>query len=121
MIRVQVEPSKNRIDLKVDQQVNEADMRRIVQELAAGVKSMQPGWIMVSDFRGLTMVDPDLNSYIVEIQKTVRSASPRKIAVLFDDDVLHFQLRMGANTSGSHDITQRFTDEQEWLAFIDEP
>lgn len=121
MIRLHVDKAKNRLDLIANQQVNEADMLQLVRELSECVHSMQPGWIMVTDYRGLAMLDPNLNPYIVQVQKIVRAASPRKVAVLLDNEVLQLQLRMGADMAVSNDITRRFTDEREWLAYIDRP
>jgi hypothetical protein len=121
MISVRVDPANQRIDMKVDQQVDEADLQRILAEVKAGVLQMRKGWLMTSDFRGQTLVNPKLDTYIAEIQKTVVGASPRKIATLVDSQILKVQLGVGAVAVRSAGITQRFDNEQAWLAYIAAP
>ncbi|MFI5401016.1 MAG: hypothetical protein ACHQZQ_08210 [SAR324 cluster bacterium] len=121
MISVRVDPADQRIELKVDQPVEEPDLRRILAEIKDGVSKMRPGWLMISDFRGLKLVSPKLDTYIADIQKTVISGSPRKIAVLLDSPLLKIQLGVGSVAVRSESITRRFENEQAWLAFIEAP
>ena len=121
MISVRVDPANQRINLKVDQQTDEADMQRILAEVKAGVQQMRPGWLMASDLRGQSLVNPKLDTYIAEIQKTVVGASPRKIATLMDSQIFKLQLGVGAVAVRSAGITQRFDNEPAWLAFIAAP
>jgi hypothetical protein len=121
MISVRVDSIGQLIDLKIDQQVEEADLQRVLAEVKAGVGRMRSGWVMASDFRGLVVVNPALNKYIVEIQKTLLAAAPRKIATLVDSHVLKLQLRVGSDAAQSKDVTQRFDNEPQWLAYIAKP
>jgi hypothetical protein len=121
MISVRVDPAGQRIDLKVDQPVEEADLQRILAKVKAGVRQMRPGWLMTNDLRGQVALNPRLDTYVTKIQTVVLAGSPRKIATLVDSQLLKLQLSVGSVAARSGDITRRFDNEQEWLAFIAEP
>ena len=121
MIQVLVNAARQRIDMKINQQVNEGDILRVLSELKAGVRSMRPGWTMATDLRGLVVVNPALNHHVAEIQKTVAAASPGKFGTLVDSQVLKLQLRMDAKTVQNNGSMHRFDNEKEWRAFVGNP
>lgn len=118
MFSVKADVATQRVTLKVDQTVNEKDLKDILALIKTEVAKMKPGWVMASDFRGMKVVKPELNSYIVEIQKVVMAGKPGRLGTLLDSSVLKMQLHYSSAQAQSADITRRFDNEKDWLAYL---
>jgi hypothetical protein len=120
MIVVKSDFERQRLILKIDQDMVEADFIKILARLDEEIPKLKKGWVMSVDLRGLMMVDGTLSRYITEVQKKIFAGNAKKIGTLVDSYMLKVQLVRGGNEVAPDYNARRFDNEAEWEKYLSE-
>jgi len=120
MIVVKADTERQRLIFIINQEVNEADFIDIVKRFDEEIPKLKKGWVLSSDFRGLSMVDPTLGRYIAILQKKVFDGHARKMGTLMDSFMLKVQLVRGGKEVAPEYNVRRFENEEEWEKYLSE-
>jgi hypothetical protein len=121
MITVQADPEHRQLIFTINQKITEADFLDILARLDQEIPKLKTGWVARVDLRGLVMVDPSLNRYIVEVQKKIFAGGSRKIGTLLDSFVLEMQISKGGKQVDPAYNARRFDDQAAWEKYLSEP
>jgi hypothetical protein len=121
MITVRADPENQQLIFTINQKITEADFLDILARLDIEIPKLKTGWIARIDLRGLIMVDPSLNQYIMEIQKKIFAGGSRKIGTLLDSFVLQAQINRSGKQVDAAYYARRFDDKVAWEKYLSEP
>jgi hypothetical protein len=121
MITVQADPEQQQLIFTINQKITEADFLDILARLDHEIPKLKTGWIARIDLRGLVMVDPSLNQYIIEVQKKIFAGGSSKIGTLLDSFVLQAQINRSGKQVDEAYQARRFDDKAAWEKYLSEP
>ena len=118
MHQVKADPSRQILYLTITSKIEPEDAPQIITRLKQEITKLKPGYMAAIDLRGLTVINPNLNNALLELQKILVAGQPEKISTLLSSAVLKMQINQAGHKSGINLNAQRFDDEAAWKQFL---
>lgn len=118
MIVVKADRKQQRLSIVADGALSRNDFQRIIKTLEKESGKLDPGWVAVVNFKGMRVEDHYLNEQLKMLQEALLTNGARKIGTLLDNQNVRMRLNQTGMETRINEITQRFTDEEKWEAFL---
>jgi hypothetical protein len=118
MIEVKADQEKQRLAIVADGALNPNDFQQIIKSLEVESGKLDSGWVAAVNFKGMRVEDHFLNEQLKLLQEALLASGACRIGTLLDNQNVLMRLSQTGMETHSNAITQRFTDEKKWEAFL---
>jgi hypothetical protein len=118
MESIRADSQNNRLIVTVSGRPTADGLTELARRTAAEVAKLQRGYVVAIDVRDMAVVDQETTAGIAACQKVWLGGGPSKVGTLVGSAVLMLQLTRQGKHSDSDDITERFSDEAAWHAYL---